>query len=431
MNWIKHIFLGIILLIIATPFLQFHYEIIDSHALRGAFTPALKAEYSDSAWLKGSFQFQYERHLEDSIGFRSDLIRLHNQLDFSLFGLSNAYSIRVGKSNFLFYLEGIFNNSGKKILPQEFVKARVHEYSRLQNYFMEKHGILLLLVITPDKAQFYSEYIPDRLLRNSKGPMIYTSYIHELKETGARYLDFNRYFLSMKDSSSHILFPKTGSHWSSYGALYAFDSLSQYISRMLKIEMPVRVVDAIEVTKELHGNDGDLAETLNLIWEPNHAAMSYADYHFVYPAGTIKPRALFIGDSFYWQWGDPFIIENNFEDPHFWYYNKRVYPESWTKYTSTFDLDFTKHVMSQDIICLIQSMSGSCRLGYGFLERAYAEIFLHEKLELYMNAIRTNKEWLKSINDKALDRGEPIDRTIYREALYCVKNELRTKNSEL
>ncbi len=424
---VKKVLILFVVLILALPTIQWNFHPISSLELKGYFLPSEIAKFSAENWFDGIYQQQLSKNIEDSVGFRSDFVRLYTQLDFSLFGLSHANSIGIGKSHYLFYLEGIDNYTGKNRLPPGFIEARVKQYRKLQTYLLEKYGIHFLLIITPDKAQFYPEYIPDRFLRNSKGPVNYSSYIRELDKTGAQYIDFNQYFLAMKDTSSLELYPKNGSHWSSLGALYAFDSLSRYLAQKHGINIPVRVVDTILITNELRGNDGDLSRTMNLIWEPPHPAMSYADYHFSEPEGTVKPRALFVGDSFYWQWKDPFVIDNTFEAPYFWYYSTTLYPDSRKIYTSTFDLDFREHVLNQEIIILIQSMAGSCHLGYGFLERACAELFYPEMIAEYEDVIRTNPEWLKNIEEKAKSLGEPVARVIYREAVYFVNRKVENQ----
>jgi hypothetical protein len=419
--------LVLIFLILASPELQRQLKVFKTHKLYGAFTPAGEPFLSDSTWFLGIYQKQQENKSEESIGFRNDLVRLRNQIDFSLFGISHGREVIYGKQGYLFFKEGIDNFTGKNCLTPSFYRARVGEYKKLQEYLKKRHQILLLLVITPDKAHFYPEYIPSRFLKKSTPETHYQVYTRLLKESNVMYIDFNSFFIHGKDNSRYNLYPKYGSHWSLYGSVTAFDSLNRYISLVKGIEMPARVTDSVFVTNRPRGDDRDFVRLMNLIGEPSHPELFYETYHFTSAKNTCKPRVLFVGDSFFWQWDNEGIIKENFTNPNFWYYNKTVFPESKTHYINAYDLDFREQVLNRDMIILIQTMGGSCRLGYGFLERAVAELLYPEKLHEQMNTIRNNRKWMAEVEKKAKLNKEPVDRTLYFDAINCVIRQVENK----
>jgi len=380
---------------------------------------------TDSSWFAGVYQQQKTERVKETIEFRNDFVRLFNQVDFSLFRIPHANGVIVGKEGYLYYVEGIFNITGRNVFDPSSYPTQVNEYKILQEYLMDHYGIPLLWVLAPDKAHFYPEYIPSRFLKNLKTPTKYTSYVHFLDEAQVPYLDFNNYFMLMKDTSRYQLYPKNGSHWSSYGAVIAFDSLSRYLQEVYKMKMPEWILDSMVTSQELYDDHGDLSRTMNLIWEPSHPSMDYANYHFTQRDSTYKLNVLFIGDSFFWQWYYPGIIENNFNQFHFWYYSQGVYPESFKKYLNAYTLDLRETIQQYDVIIMLQTMGGYVNLGYGFVERAFCELLYKDRFDYFMNRIRGSEEWYGYVQRKAVNQGLPVETILCREAIYNVSEEIK------
>ncbi|MBN1200102.1 MAG: hypothetical protein JXA23_12165 [Bacteroidales bacterium] len=411
--------------LLTLPGIQRRGQFIHTHMLWGAYTPPANLPFSDSAWFSGDYQIQKTRWINETNGFRNDFVRLYNQVDFSLFGLPHATGIIVGKEKYLYYIEGIFNLTGRNVFDSSYYPSRVSEYKQLREFLMERYGIPLLLILAPDKASFYPEYIPSRFLKNVKTPTKYSSWVCALDHAQVPYLDFNRYFRLMKDTSRYHLYPKNGSHWSSYGALLAFDSLHRYLQKEYDIRLPDRIQEGVNITQELFDDNGDLSRTLNLIWEPDHPSMDYADYYFT-PLDTLqKLSVLIVGDSYFWQWYHPGIIQNNFTQYHFWYYNQGVFPESFRHYLNAYTLDLHETIPHYDLILLLQSTGANLDIGYGFIERAYCEFFLKGRLDFYINQIRESDEEVSRLTQKAMDKGLPVETILCREAISRVFDELK------
>lgn len=430
-RFVEHSLLLLVIVFLTLPALQQWTGVIHSRKLNGAYQPAEDPGFSDSSWLSGDYQWEKSCWINDANGFREDLVRLYNQADFSLFGIPHATGIIVGKEHYLYYVEGIFNLTGRNVFDSTYYPAIADQYKSVQDYLMKQYGIPLLLILAPDKASFYPEYIPSRFMKERKTPTKYSSLVQALDKVQAPYLDFNRYFLLMKDTSRYHLYPKNGSHWSSYGAMLAFDSLRSFLAENCDIRLPDRIQEGVNTTQDLFDDNGDLSRTLNLIWEPAHPSMDYATYYFT-PLDTLrKIRLLVIGDSYFWQWIHPGIIQNNFAEYHFWYYNQGVFPESRKHYLNAYTLDFQATIQQFDLILILQTTGAKLIPGYGFIDRAYCEFFYPDRLKHYMNEIRESDQDSSRIGKKAMEEGLPVETVRYREAISRVFNEIKNKKNNL
>ena len=218
---------SVILLVVATllmPVCQNLFIFYKPYGLNGAFYTTQPPKYSWKNLLTGDYQQQFEKNLNDSIGFKPVFVRLYNQMEFSLFAIPHAERVVVGKQDYLYeelYIKGVL---GRDYIGNRVVNHRAKQLRELQEKLWKQKHILLLVIFTPDKGTFYEEYIPDRFLTKPKRLSNYLGNKKKLEENQVNFIDFNDWFLKIKDTSRYVLYPKTGIHWSSYGAFLAVDS---------------------------------------------------------------------------------------------------------------------------------------------------------------------------------------------------------------
>ena len=82
---IKHILFIVIIALMLTPALQGYFHIIPEKPLFGDFQKLEKPYLDPERWLNGSYQEEMMPYLEQNTGFHNSLVRLHNQIDYSLF----------------------------------------------------------------------------------------------------------------------------------------------------------------------------------------------------------------------------------------------------------------------------------------------------------------------------------------------------------
>ena len=426
MSWIKNTLLLFLLGLLAAGSVQKRFGFIQSKQLNGVFTVAPKPAFSCSTWMAGAYQDQYRVSYEDSVGFKPDLVRLFNQVDFSLFSIPHASKIVVGKENYLFadtYLNGYL---GKDFIGKPFADDKINALKFLQDYLWKEKHILVLVVFTPAKGFYYPEFIPGRFLKSREEHTNYEYYLQRCREEGINYIDFSRWFLSMKDTSRYMLYPKTGIHWSSYGAFLCADSLRKYLEARLNRPLPRMVVDTIEISGDARDDDADMDQTLNKIWSIPHPSMAYPGFHFAYDSILPKPSALILGDSFYWYWYNKGIISNTFRNTEFWYYNYDVYPEHFTKPTNVGQIDYLAGILRQDVIILMQTNGGFGELGYGWIDMAYDLLYPGKSFTKDMEAqMRANPGWMNALEAKARERNVSTDHMMRLDAIFAKNHELR------
>jgi len=73
MKKIKFFLFTLIFIVLLLPVLQKIYPIIKLNSLGGAYTPIEKPVFSISDWFSEKYQQQYNKYLEENIGFREFL----------------------------------------------------------------------------------------------------------------------------------------------------------------------------------------------------------------------------------------------------------------------------------------------------------------------------------------------------------------------
>ncbi len=429
MKRVQIIILFLLLFILLCPVIQQSSGLITSAPLKGFFQLHPFPSLTSQSWISGDFQRDISVACNNRIGFRSDFVRVYNQVDFSLFSIPHAEKIIVGKKGYLLAEQYLDAKLGLDYVGESLIREKVKMFVTIQDELWRQKQQLLLLVFPPDKGTFYPEYIPDRYLSRNQPKTNYLTYRKELLEAGADFIDFNNYFLRLKDSSRYVLYPKTGIHWSTYGALLAADSLSGYIESRMMVKLPLMVVDSIVVTDELRSPDGDMASTMNLIWEIPHPEMAYPVIHFDLGQDRKKVNALVIGDSFYWNWYYSGYIKNTFNDEAFWYYNKEVYPEHFTQPTTIWDINRQEAITRADVIIILLVNAGYGNIGYGILEELATYLGMEEpRITEVMARMRNSSEWMEAISEKALERNITVEEMMKIDARYMIDEQL--KNSQ-
>ena len=431
MTLIKKSLFVFVMMILVFPAVQEDLKVIISKPLSGLFSVVARPEFTSQGWFRQEYQEQYRQHTEDFPGFKSDLVRLFNQVDYSLFSIAHASKVVIGKKGYPFGTEYIRSCQGKNFVGTRYCNEKVRLLKIIQDRLWNEKRIFLLVVFAPDKATFFPEYIPTRFRNTEAVNTNYSWYKNRCLEAGVNMIDFNGFFRSAKDTSRYPLYPKTGIHWSNYGAVKAADSLARYLTAKTPFRVPRMVVDKIEVRNKAGEDDTDIEMAMNLIWKIPHPDYAYPQYHFASDTAQKKSACLFIGDSFYWNWYYPGIIGNMFSNVDFWYYGKDIYPQTFTKPVNIGELNFMNEVGRQNIIVFLQTNGGYGNLGFDFIDRMYAETDpAHSRLLYYEKQIRGSQSWMEDMKKNAGEQHLLLDEQIREAALYMVNQELLDKKHQ-
>lgn len=417
-----------ILLMLVLPGIQQYFSIFPEKPLNGAFTLEEYPEFSKSAWLDNSWQKKMSRYLNEHLGFRPLLIRSKNQLDFTLFHKLNTEGIVDGKEDWLYEYDYIREYIGEDFTGKKIIDRRIRQFKFLQEYLKKEKNIDLVLVLEPGKATVYPEYIPDRYLPDSKRITNTDVYLEKIKDYRLRYIDLDACFRQWKDTVAYPLYPQYGIHWSEYGAFLAADSLLRYIEKLRNIKLSSLQLDSVVSTKIPRFTDYDVGKTLNLLFElPLKQNLAYPQFHFSPAGNDNKPMVLTIADSYYWNIFNMRIPKHIFGNEAFWYFNKKVYPETYLRPLFVEDLNLKEEIEKQNIIFLMVTKRFLYKFDWGWTQKAF-RLFgeypsYQSKLNNYLEQIFSYEPWFKKLIVKSHRKNRSLESVLPDEAGYLYANE--------
>ena len=371
MKRFKHLLFLFIVLILLLPVVQKSFSLKKEVPLKGAIVPALRPVYSKQAFFTGGYQELLYKYIEEHIGFRNTLIRLNNQLSFSIFNISLSPDVVVGRNKYLYEPGYINEYLGSNFKGKAFWNKQSKIIKSVQNALKLK-GVDLLIVVAPGKATVFPEYIPERYSLRQKHPTNTNIFSQYFAQNDINYINFDPCFLSMKDSARYPLYPQCGTHWSHYGALIAMDSIIRYIEKLKARKMVNVSVDSVLLTGALQEPDYDLGWLMNLAFPIPHYKMAYPKVSYHADSTVYKPRVITIGDSYYWNLFTPGITANVYREERFWFYFKKEF----TNYLNSDGTELNKQnlkkdILSQDIIIILCTDANLDKIGFGFFDEAY------------------------------------------------------------
>lgn len=396
--------------------------------LKGAYVPARDTAISVNSWFNGRYQELKDKYLTQNFGLRNYYVMLKNQINYKFYKIANIKRVIIGKNDFLFETDYIDAYYGNNFIGAPPLIERYKKLKAVQDYLVSM-GIDLEVVLLPSKASFYPEFIPDHLVTTKKITNYHCATVL-CKKLNIDYVDFSAWFLKLKERSPYDLYPKTGIHWSNYGALIATDSLRKHIEHNTQLNMKSFAITNIYFKDTLRDPDDDIGKVMNLLRPIETLPMPYADYKWEEEASDVKPRALVIADSYYWNIYTEGLANNMFSDNKYWYYNQTVYPES-EPIRDVAKLDLMNEITKNKVIVLMATEINVHDIGWGFVEKAY-ELFkagmkgsLRKKVYvgLLIENIKQNSQWLSDIEKKAKERNISVPEMITLDAVYIYDAE--------
>jgi hypothetical protein len=419
-------------LLLFVPFLQQQFKFTKELPLQGLSNSETYPEFNDSLWFAGKYQQDFEYATNKDIGFESFFLKLQCQINYSIYNISKAPGVIIGKNNVLFgkgYLDAI---NGNDFLGNEMIDVETDKMKVVQDE-LKKRNIDLFFVFAPGKASFDREYIPESMLKNT--PEIATNYGFYKKcfnDKGINYLDLRSYFLSIKNTSKYPLYSITGLHWGTYGCVLAADSMAKYIERLRNIHLPKIQIKSIKLL-DMAGkssNDYDAASLMNVFDIIPHSTMAYPVIAYD-TKDAVKPRFLCVTDSYFPGIAKTWIPHNIFTNYNYWLYNDKVYPISLKKLVFTKDLNIKNEIERRDVICVVSTELSNAKFPFGFIDNAYKIYAPHNKnysalklKELHaiiiqaFNNIYKNKKWKDGMIKTGKLRGVPKEQVFYENAMW-------------
>jgi len=428
---LKIALLVLMALLLAIPITQFKYDLfVPSKKLNGSFKKEIKPDFSYESWFNGSFQQSFDKYFNQNFGFRNNLVRIHNQLNYSLFKKANTQGVIVGKNNYLFERSYIDSYTGVNFIGQKTIDKNVQQIQKIYQHLKE-HNTELLIIIAPGKGSFYPEYIPAYFKKHISDSTNYKNYREALAKTNIPLIDFNAYFMSIKDTVDFIIYPKTGIHWSQGVLPYIADSIIKKSAQILNQELNNIVIDQFDIiTDTADKQDADIEHSMNLMYDIEKPRMNYPLWHYEQNASHTKPKMIAIGDSFWWQLFNSKISKEVFNKASFWYYYSSVFPQSFTKRLGIKDIDPLYEAEQTDLVIIITTEANLFKFPFGFQDILSTKAVIIDssfkaRVKNLSNYIKTNDTWYNSIKSTAKRKKIPIDSALKIEASYTIKEEIK------
>ncbi len=371
---IKNILFRICFTVMLLPFLQLCTNAIDSAGLFGDYTNSPDVIFTWAKWWNGSYQQGKSAYVNDQGGFRRDLVRTNNQVDYWLFKKLHCNSVVLGKNQNLYQPDYINAYYGRDFIGKDSALHQMIKLKAIQDT-LSRLGKTLILAYSPCKAFFYPDDYPDELKGPHIAPTNYQTFLHLADSLKLNQVDFNAWFVHMKETSKEVLYPRQGIHWSVYGALLAADSLTRYIEQLRQIKMQHMALNNLRHSSRSEDTDEDVFKALNLIFPIYTDNFTYPEIVFKEDSTRTKPKVIYIGDSFCINWIHDNYMQFSNTNWEFWFYfhqvinqDNRDKSENWIPMNS---YDWKNKIKNADCIVIMYTSHNLHELGNGFIEQSY------------------------------------------------------------
>ena len=373
---IKSMLWVILLIILMLPLIQAEFGIPIVPKVGGWSYKIPNPDLTLESYLTGEYQGKKEEYNRQNVGYKRLFIKPYNQFYYSFFNEAKANSVIIGKENYLFETPYINEYMGKSYIGYDSIVNKIQKLEKI-NDTLQKKDIQLIVLLAPGKASFYPEFIPEQYDMDKRTTSNYQIYSQLLSNSSVSFLDFHSWFRRMKDTSAFPLFPKTGTHWSSYGEVLASDSLIRYINTLDKIpqKIPSFEILDIEKSKKMRHRDDDIEQGMNLMFDIKDLEMAYPKYEINKHNIPNTTRVLTIADSYYWGLFNLGLSKWVFGNGQFWFYNQQIYPESTNGPKMVEELKLIEAVEKNDIVLLLSTDATLHRFAFGFIDNLYNAYF--------------------------------------------------------
>lgn len=217
----------------------------------------------------GSATKGLEEYINDRFFGRQKLLWLeeHYRNLLALDGRIENPKAFVGKNDWLFY-KGAFSVElyQNKLLFQEKDYPLIQRNLEAQQQWLKAHNIKYFLLIPPNKEDLYDEYLVSGIKKGiapSKDRIALV--IDYLQASRAAFIPI--YPLSAmkkaRNETDELLYYKTDTHWSPYGAYLGYMELMQQVRHSFS-DLPILVKANMDFSQKKKYANGDLALMLNL-----------------------------------------------------------------------------------------------------------------------------------------------------------------------
>lgn len=239
----------------------------------------------------GQFSDDFLKYYEDNFGLRYSFMRLASNLKIKLFKTypkNIDLKVLKGKDGWLFYKLGneIEDFQGKVPLSNAALNRILARHKEIADY-LSNSGKKLYVLIPPDKSTIYSEFLPDGIVSGKKSDK---TRISQLLGLNSEFIYPKNLLLKNKDKG--LLYFKTDTHWTYFGAYFGYLSVMENLKNDFDIkEKPLSSFKKEEYTNKTP----DLADIINIGEKSFEKSIKFSCNN---DARKIDKKVLLFGDSF-------------------------------------------------------------------------------------------------------------------------------------
>ena len=385
---------SLLMLLLFMPLVQQITDFVPVKALYGVFEPTPKPEWSLESYKINDYQKQLEQYTSENFGFREPTIRLYNQYLWTCYRKTYAKDVAAGKHGWLYYPQSVSDYYGTELLRwQPSVEEARHNFDLEVKYMnwartiLKENDVELLAFIAPEKGFLYPEYLPDG--KHDTTTFNAREYFEQkFAETGFPCIEMTRWFQQIKDTANYPLIPQTGGHWN-FSSVIAADSLFRFMGNMKGVVFSsIQVGPWHQTDKYAYEADTDLEQMLNILLpiRKQQALAPEAEVSVVADSATVKPKVLFIGNSFFWRIAHYIPLHQMFEEVEFWYYFSTAYSGENLEHAEPIDqMDVLERLLDFDYVVWFTTGNQMYKGTSGFAKSAVLNLCIEEsKLKTYI-----------------------------------------------
>ncbi|MCU6797654.1 hypothetical protein OB236_36580 [Paenibacillus sp. WQ 127069] len=174
----------------------------------------------------------FETWINDNIGFRNVLLKLHAEISFNIFNTSPTSSVAIGKDGWYFYKEmgaggNWINNMTIAIDKYPIDDIGYKKIAKIQENvkkYLNSKGIDYIFVGAPGKVSVYPEYI-----KGLKPSTIETPVDKLGKELPSDFDYINPKAKIIEQKPNKLMYKKTDSHWTDYSVYLTYGLIKDVI----------------------------------------------------------------------------------------------------------------------------------------------------------------------------------------------------------
>lgn len=316
-------------------------------------------------WKTPKYASDLNAYINDNYPIRDLLIKTKNQIDYTLFNVSDR--LFIGIDQHLFYKSIVQRDEvAVERMSQDKFDALCRKIYEAEQQ-LKKRGVEFFFFVCPQKNTVYPELLPNPPIRRPDRTLYkrLTQYLESNPELSGKTLNVEKALLNL----GRVAYYKADFHWTDYAATKIGDEMLAVIFKYMNQKKPYIGDIIFEETPGLYGGQNNDLATFYPIMEMKQSAKAIesrvtlkslsgyrSSYYFSNDSTStdLLPRVLVIGNSY---------IDGVIRNHYFWQFFHDGY-----KIDSNSMM--TKHVFPEDVkICVVQVLESQLDFVERFLQR--------------------------------------------------------------